>query len=259
MRLLILGSGTSTGVPVPGCTCAVCNSKNPKNNRLRTSAALLLDTQEVILIDTSIDLRQQALKYGIKRVDAVLYTHLHADHIFGLDDLRCFNLISRRSIPCYATAHTIDALKSTFSYAFNENYSYQGGLLPQLELIEFKSGDQFKTCDLDIQSFPILHGELEVSGFRVGDLAYATDCNFISTESRNLIRGVKTLILDGLRFEAHRTHFTIEEAIEVARDIGAQQTYLIHMNHSVEHESVNAKLPHGVSLAYDGLSIEVTL
>ena len=259
VQFIVLGSGTSTGVPVPGCKCEVCRSPDPHNNRLRTSAALRLNDGRTILIDTSTDLRQQALKFGITRVDAVIYTHLHADHILGLDDLRCFNIVSRRAIPCYGTPETLAALRSTFAYVFDKNSSYQGGLLPQIETIAFTIGDNLKICDTTIQTVALMHGDLEVSGFRVGNFGYATDCNFISPQSRELLRGVDTLILDGLRYEPHRTHFTIEQAIEVAKDIAAKQTYLIHMNHSIDHASVSAKLPQQIALAYDGLVIEVSL
>jgi len=257
MQFIVLGSGTSTGVPVPGCECSVCRSSDPLNSRLRTSAALRLDDGRVILFDTSTDLRQQALRFAIGRVDAVLYTHAHADHILGLDDLRCFNLISRTSIPCYGTPQTLSSLRSTFAYVFDENSTYEGGLLPQLDLIPFTAGDRLIVCDTTIDSFELLHGSLEVVGFRIGDLGYATDCNYISPKSKALLRGVETLVLDGLRFDPHRTHFSIPQAIEIAQQIAAKNTYLIHMNHTVDHAGVCAQLPEGISLAYDGLSIEI--
>ena len=257
MQFIILGSGTSTGVPVPGCDCPVCRSTDPRNSRLRTAAALRLVDGRVILIDTATDLRQQTLKYAITRVDAVLYTHAHADHILGLDDLRCFNLVSRASIPCYATPETLNSLRATFAYVFDQNSSYQGGLLPQLDLIPFNAGERLLVCDTPIQSLQLLHGSLEVVGFRIGNLGYATDCNYISPKSKALLHGVETLILDGLRHEPHRTHFTIKQAVAVAQEIGARQTYLIHMSHSIDHATVCAQLPTGISLAYDGLTVEV--
>ena len=258
MQFTILGSGTSTGIPVPGCNCSVCRSTDPHNSRLRTSAALRIADGRVILIDSSTDLRQQALKFGIERVDAVLYTHAHADHILGLDDLRCFNLVSGASIPCYATPETLTALRSTFAYVFDQNNTYQGGLLPQLDLIPFNPGEKLLVCDTHIQSIELLHGSLAVVGFRIGNLGYATDCNYISPKSKAALRGIDTLVLDGLRYESHRTHFTIKQAISVAQEIGARQTYLIHMSHSIDHASVCAQLPQGISLAYDGLTIDVS-
>lgn len=256
MKLTILGSGTSTGVPLPGCTCAVCRSTNPRNKRLRTSALLSTEHGKNILIDASTDLRQQALTHGIARVDAVLFTHAHADHILGIDDLRAFNFVQKAAIPCYGTGRTLNDIKKVFHYIFNPDPSYKGGGLARLELHEVAEKALLSLAGAELQLFPLLHGHLRVSGFRVGKLAYATDVKEIPAESREFLAGLKYLILDGLRFEPHSTHLTIPEAIEVSREIGAELTYLIHMTHTIDHDEVNAKLPPNVRLAYDGLQLD---
>jgi phosphoribosyl 1,2-cyclic phosphate phosphodiesterase len=257
MRFQILGSGTSTGVPIPGCECSVCCSGLERNQRARTSAVIKLDDGRIILIDASTDLRWQCLKWGIKRVDGVLYTHCHADHILGTDDLRCFNFILKRAIPCYGTAQTLLELKAAFPYIFNPDPNYEGGLLAQLELNEFRYYEQFKLCELNIEPFELQHGKILVSGFKFGTVAYATDCKVMPQRSIELLKGIKVLFLDGLRYEPHKTHLTIDEAIALANEIGAEKTYLIHMTHSVDYYTVNPKLPKGIELAYDGLEVNV--
>ncbi len=256
MKLQILGCGTSTGVPIPGCECKICQSENPKNKRCRTSALIRADNNFNILIDTTTDLRYQALTHNIKSVNAVLYTHSHADHILGLDDLRGYNYVQNSIIPCYGTAATINDIKSIFSYIFNPNPEYKGGLLPQISLHTFENYAVFSLGSLSIQTFLLKHGKTDVTGYRIGEVAYATDCNFIPEESKELLKGLKTLVLDGLRYEAHNTHFTIPQAIEVAEELGAETTYLIHTTHSVDYDEVSRKLPENVKLAYDGLVID---
>ncbi len=209
-----------------------------------------------MLVDASIDLRMQALTFGIDRVDTVLFTHAHADHILGTDDLRCFNFVHRNVIPCYATPETLTKIKETFPYIFEANPKYEGGLLAQLTLNEFKMYQPFEVEGLKVTPLRLEHGSMEVAGFRIGDFAYATDCKRIPEESRKLLRGVKYLILDGLRYEQHKTHLTIEESLEVIADLKPGQTYLTHMTHAVDHDETNSKLPRGVELGYDGLKIE---
>ncbi len=255
MKLLILGCGTSTGVPVPGCDCQVCNSPNPRNKRCRTSALLKLDDGRNILIDASTDLRHQALAHGVKRVDAVLYTHAHADHILGTDDLRCFNFVLKKAMPCYGTVQTLEGVKRCFPYIFDPDPDYQGGELAKLDLNVITHLKPFQACDLNVMPFELAHGRMSVTGFRFGEIGYATDFHFMPEESRAALKGVKYLVLDGLRYESHRTHITIPQAIDLAKEIGAQQTYLVHMTHTVEYDEVSAKLPAGVALAYDGLEI----
>lgn len=257
MKLQILGCGTSTGVPIPGCECEVCLSDNPMNSRTRTSAIVKLDNGFNILIDASTDLRQQALRWNIKRVDAVIYTHAHADHILGTDDLRCFNFALRKNIPCYGTAPTLDGLKKSFSYIFDPDPNYKGGMLAQLDLHEIVNGKTFITCDTEITPFALIHGNMEVSGFRIGDFAYATDCKVVPEASLEIMKGAKYLILDALRDRAHNTHLTISEAVEIAKAINAEHTYLVHMTHEVDFDQVSRELPENISLSYDGLEIEL--
>ncbi len=256
MILKIIGSGTSTGIPLPACDCKVCTSGKPKNIRMKPSALLKLENGKQILIDAGTDLRHQALKYHIKVIDAVLFTHAHADHIFGIDDLRGYNFILKSSIPCYGTKNTFEELKRCFGYIFEPDPHYEGGALAKLDLFEIEEQKPFELFGTKIEPFLLMHGKIRVTGFRFGDIAYATDCNFIPEESKKTLKGVKYLVLDGLRYEKHGTHFTIPEAIEAATEIGAKITYLTHMTHSVDHDEVSAKLPAHVKLAYDGLDIE---
>jgi len=253
MKLTILGSGTSTGIPLPGCDCEVCRSPNPKNSRLRTSAAITLPSGEVIVIDTTPDFRQQVLRADIRRLDAVLYTHAHADHILGLDDLRAYNYVQRRSVHCWATDDTLKHIKHIFNYVFGKAGESSR---PLVDMHTLKHFEPLHLFGAEIIPFSLLHGHTEVTGFKIGDLAYATDCNQVPERSAQLLTSIKTLVLDGIRHEKHPTHFTIDEAIEFSRLVGAQRTILIHFTHSVEHGKVSASLPAGIELAYDGLEIE---
>jgi phosphoribosyl 1,2-cyclic phosphate phosphodiesterase len=255
-RLKLLGTGTSTGVPVPGCSCPVCRSTNPHNYRDRTSALITLATGPSILIDASPDLRQQSLRHAVARVDAVLFTHSHADHILGTDDLRCFNFVQGHRIPCYGTEFTLTRLRQTFPYIFTPDPSYEGGLLAQLDLLPLFYGAPLSLFGLDILPFELRHGSSSVAGFRFGEIGYATDCNFLTEGAYEALKGCRVLFLDALRYKPHKTHFTIEQALSVAAEIKAEQTYFIHMTHAIEHDAVNARLPEGVALAYDGLEIE---
>ncbi len=252
LEVTVLGCGTSTGVPVAGCRCTVCTSGEPRNQRLRP--ALLLEVGgRAVLVDTPPDLRQQALRFGIERVDAVLYTHAHADHIFGLDDLRIYNFRQRASIPCYGSAETLRRIRHVFDYAFEDGQ--EGGGKPKIELLPVSC--PFAAAGLCVTPVPVWHGELEVFGYRFGRFAYVTDCNRIPEASFALLAGVEVLILDGLRHRPHPTHFSIAEAVEAAARIGAQRTYLTHLNHDIDYRSAAAALPPSVELAYDGLRFEI--
>lgn len=260
MKLTVLGSGTSTGVPLPGCPCETCNSSDPKDLRNRTSSAIFLDSGETILIDTSPDLRHQVRQFGIKRVDSVVFTHYHADHILGFEDLRPFNFISKKAIPIYLTKETEKELSRFYSYIFEPSPSYEGGLLAKVENNLFNLGDEFEVLGIKFQSLKLKHGSMDVSGFRIGDLAYCTDCNFIPEETLDQLKGVKTLILDALRWAkdgSHKTHFSVEQAIEVSQKIGAKKTFLTHMTHSILHERDSKLLPEGIFFAYDGLTLSL--
>jgi phosphoribosyl 1,2-cyclic phosphate phosphodiesterase len=254
MRFVLLGSGTSTGVPLPGCHCSVCSSAHPRNKRLRTSAAIILDSGRTILLDAGPDLRQQSLIHGITRVDAVIYTHAHADHILGTDDLRSFNFATRERIECYATEKTFVRLKHFFDYIFEQDGAYKGGMLAQLDSVVFTNESPFVVEGVTVTPFPLVHGNLEVTGVRIGELGYATDFKFLTPRAREVLMGVKYLFLDGLRDEPHPTHATIGDAVTFARELKAEQSYIIHTSHTVDYEKVNAQLPEGVELGYDGLT-----
>jgi phosphoribosyl 1,2-cyclic phosphate phosphodiesterase len=249
MRVTLLGTGTSTGVPVIGCHCAVCTSTDPRNRRLRPGVRLELPAGTAI-VDTPTDLRQQALFYGLDRVDAVLYTHGHADHILGLDEIRVYNFRQRSSIPCYGPATAIAAIRRTFAYAFEEGQ--EGGGKPRIELVPI-GPDPFALLGAEILPVPVLHGDLEVYGYRLGPFAYVTDVSFIPEASFARLAGVELLVLGALRYRPHTTHFSIPEAIEAARRIGARRTLFTHIAHDVDHGAPSEPLPPGVELAHDGL------
>lgn len=252
MIVTFLGTGTSTGVPVIGCQCRVCTSTNPRNHRLRQSVKIDFGSS-VALIDTTPDLRQQLLRDPIPRLDFILFTHSHSDHLMGLDDIRPFNFRQREPIAAFANPHTAQAIKRVFSYIWND--SQMGGGKPQLSLSEVEK--PFRHLGIDIVPIPVRHGDWTILGYRIGPFAYITDTNGIPESSIDLLQGIEVLALDALRpSPRHPTHFTIGEAIEAARKIGAATTYLIHLTHDVDHDMVEATLPPSFHLAWDGLSIE---
>jgi phosphoribosyl 1,2-cyclic phosphate phosphodiesterase len=256
LRVTVLGSGTSLGVPAIGCDCAVCQSSDPRDRRTRPSILIQVNDMS-ILVDTSTDLRTQALAQHIRRVDAILFTHNHADHVFGLDDVRRFNQMQRSSISCYADAPTVTSLRRMFSYAFDPTVQPGGGL-PQLTL--FSIAGAFCLAGVEIVPVPLMHGRLPILGFRIGSFAYLTDCNQIPDLSWPLLTadgGVRTLIIDALRHRPHPTHFSVSEAIDAVRRMGAERAYLTHICHDLPHAETCAQLPPGVELAYDGLVLEV--
>ncbi len=248
MRVTLLGTGTSTGVPVIGCRCAVCTSSDPRNKRLRPGVRLELPAGTAI-VDTPTDLRQQALLYGLDRVDAVLYTHGHADHVLGLDELRVFNFRQRTTIPCCGPPSAMAAIRRTFAYAFEEGQ--EGGGKPQIELLPIDDSP-FVLLGAEVVPVPVRHGELEVFGYRFGAFAYVTDVSFIPEESFTRLAGVDVLVLGALRFRPHPTHFSIPEAIVAAQRIGARRTLFTHLAHDVDHTNPG-ELPPGIELAHDGL------
>jgi phosphoribosyl 1,2-cyclic phosphate phosphodiesterase len=256
LKVTVLGSGTSTGVPAIGCDCAVCRSSDPRDRRTRPSIAIEVNGSS-ILVDTSTDLRMQALANDLRRVDAILFTHNHADHVFGLDDVRRYNHMQKAPISCYADADTVASLRRMFSYVF-EPPKQQGGGLPQLTL--FTIAGPFCLAGVEIVPVPVMHGLLPVLGFRIGSFAYLTDCNHIPDESWPLLTadgGVRTIILDALRHRPHSTHFSVSEAVDVVARLGAERAYLTHISHDLPHAATCAQLPPGVELAYDGLVLTI--
>ena len=251
LEAVMLGSGTSAGVPVIGCGCEVCTSDDAHNRRLRTSLWLRSGTTS-LLIDSSTDLRQQALVFGIERLDAILYTHAHADHILGLDDVRAFNFRQRQAIPCYGSAATLAHIRRCFSYVFEPGS--EGGGKPRVDL--FPVDGPFAVGDIEAVPVPVEHGSIEALGYRFGSLAYVTDCSGLPPAAIELLAGVEVLILDALRFRSHPTHFSVGEAIEAAAAIGPRRLILTHLSHEVDHRAPREPLPAGVELGYDGLRIE---
>jgi phosphoribosyl 1,2-cyclic phosphate phosphodiesterase len=253
-RVTVLGSGTSHGVPMIGCTCAVCRSTDPRDRRTRPSIYVDVDHGPQLLVDTSTDLRMQALAHGITNVDAILFTHSHADHVMGLDDSRRFSQMRKGAIPCYADAPTVASLKKTFYYVFDPDTD-KGGGLPQIDLHTIDG--PFAIQGVAVQPIPLMHGSRPIIGFRFGDFAYLTDTNQIPDPAWPLLGGVKTVIIDALRHRPHPTHFTVAEALAALERLQPSRSYLTHICHDLPHVATNASLPAGVELAYDGLAFEI--
>lgn len=253
VQVLFLGTGTSHGVPMIGCECAVCRSTDPRDQRLRPSILIEGDDGTRVLIDTSPDLRQQCLREGISRIDAVVYTHAHADHILGFDELRRFNVISDSPMPVYGDHETLASLRRTFAYAFDPKTPAGGGV-PQVT--PHTIAGTFTIGEIAFEPLALFHGRTPVLGFRIGRLAYLTDCNVIPEPTRARLAGLDILVLDALRHRRHPTHFSLAEAIDEAGRIGARRTYFTHMCHDLGHAATCASLPEGITLAYDGLRLE---
>lgn len=254
MQLTFLGTGTSMGVPVIGCRCDVCMSSDPRNKRLRTSALLQAGGLN-ILIDAGPDLRQQALAAGLTRLDAVLLTHAHADHIAGLDDLRPLNFAQRAAIPIYGTERTLAFVRERFGYAFHN--TSEGSSRPLLQLIEIEDTRPFTIGDLRIQPLEVYHGTWTISGFRVGALGYVTDASALPPASMAALRGLDVLVLNALRPAPHPTHFSLDEAVQVIAELRPRRALLVHMTHDLDHAATNAMLPPHIQLAFDGQMVEV--
>ncbi|MBI4715685.1 MAG: MBL fold metallo-hydrolase [Nitrospirae bacterium] len=250
MRILVLGSGTSTGVPMIGCRCEVCLSADPKNRRTRSSI-LVQASGKNLLVDTSTDLRQQALAYAIDRVDAVLYTHAHADHVHGIDELRSFNHIQGGEIPCYGSPEVLERVRRNFNYIFNGTSE---GWKPRLALHAVEK--EFEVFGIPVIPIPIFHGgDRIIYGYRFGSAAYLTDCSGIPEESVSLLLGLDVLILDATRYQPHPNHLSFDQALEAAGNLRPRRTILTHLSHVYDHERVNRDLPEGIELAYDGMEI----
>lgn len=256
-KLVFLGTGTSVGVPAIGCGCEVCRSENPKNRRTRTSVVLGLPGGN-LLIDTSPDLRFQLLREGIGVVHAVLYTHDHADHVFGLDDLRLFPFYLGHPVPLYCDQNVEARIRKSFDYAFSPPADLHQGGTPQIDMHSIGL-EPFKVLGSHVVPMRLLHGpNCEVLGFRFGNVAYCTDTNGIPEESLDCLGGLDILILDALRRRPHATHFHLEQAVQLSERLRPKRTFFTHMSHELEHEETNASLPEGMELAYDGLQIPLS-
>ena len=251
MQLTMLGVGSSAGTPLVGCQCATCLSDNPKNKRLRCSAAINTDNGEVILVDTGPDLRAQALRAGLNRADAVLYTHTHADHLHGIDDLRAFCQVQKKQIPLYGKPDAMQHIQAKFGYAIREAGDFWD--LPVLSLNPIT--DPFEVLGIKITPIPVRHGYSDILGYRIGNLAYLTDVSDIPETSLALLHGLEVLMLDCLRYQPHYTHINVEQSIAYAGLINAQNSYFIHMTHDLEYEKLSAELPDDMYVAYDGLKL----
>ena len=258
MKLTFLGTGTSFGVPVVGCDCEACTSDDPRDRRTRHGALLELEGGTV-LVDTPPEIRLQLLAAGVDVVDAVWFTHVHADHIHGIDDLRVFTAHRRRDLPAFVPSEYEDLLRARFQYIFDDGYQPPTGTTkPEIRLHPFEPSEPVTILDHRFEPLAVPHGPVTVYGFRVGDLGYVTDGKTLPEAAMETLRGVRVLVLNALWFgHPHPTHFNVEEAVEAARAVGAERTFLIHLTHRVRHQELVDRLPAGILPAYDGLSIEI--
>ncbi|MFV1965980.1 MAG: MBL fold metallo-hydrolase [Pirellulaceae bacterium] len=256
-ELILLGTGTSVGVPSIGCGCSVCQSEDPRNKRTRCSSVLGLPDGN-LLIDTAPDLRSQLLREGIGVVHAVVYTHEHADHIFGLDDVRIFQFYLDHPLPIYCEENVEQRIRQSFNYAFRDQEPTHRGAVPKLVLRQITSAP-FEVLGARLIPIRLKHGpRFDVFGFRIGNVAYCTDTNEIPERSWPLLEGLDVLVLDALRDRPHATHFSLEEAVDVARRLKAKRTLLTHISHELDHATTNARLPCGIELAHDGQRVPLT-
>lgn len=253
MTITFLGTGTSQGVPVIGCSCEVCKSLDYRDKRLRSSVHITINNQSLV-IDTGPDFRQQMLRESINRLDAVLFTHAHRDHTAGLDDVRAYNFLQNMDMPVYGMQETLDQIKNDFAYIFEEHH-YPG--LPRLDLRPITE-NSFVINGIQITPLPVTHFRLPVLGFRIGDFSYITDANFVSDDTYRKLEGTKVLVLNALQQEPHISHFTLKQAIEVAQRIKADKTYFTHLSHKMGlHADVIRNLPENITVATDGLQLTV--
>ena len=252
MKITFLGTGTSQGIPVIGCGCEVCKSTDKKDKRLRVSVWIQTGDKSIV-IDSGPDFRYQMLRADVNDLDAILYTHEHKDHIAGLDDIRPYNYILKKRIDIYATERVQEALKREFQYIFAD-VKYHG--LPQINLHTITAADDFKVGNSTIVPFEVMHYRLPILGYRIGDFTYITDAKTISEVSLEKIKGTKILVLNALQKESHISHLTFDEAIALAKKVGAEMTYFTHISHNLGlHHEVSKELPANIKLAYDGLTI----
>ncbi|MCB9933254.1 MAG: MBL fold metallo-hydrolase [Planctomycetes bacterium] len=258
VEMEVLGSGTSSGIPTIGCDCWVCNSSNPRNKRLRSSVLFRLgggDDERRLLVDVTPDIRIQALRAGLSSVHGVLITHTHADHCHGLDDLRGLYWGGGRvPIPLWAYPEALAQLRRTFAYIFDADYDYKGIVKLEPQVFEHQP---FEAAGVTVQPIPVVHGNMRVAGFRIGECAYITDTNEVPDTSIQLLKGVRLLILDALRRAPHPTHLSLPKALETAEKIGVERVFFTHINHDLEHESINKELPDWAGLGYDRLKVAI--
>jgi phosphoribosyl 1,2-cyclic phosphate phosphodiesterase len=260
LRLRFLGTGTSFGVPVIGCSCEVCTSPDPRDRRNRHAALVESDDgNRRILVDTPPELRLQLLAAGVDRVDAVWFTHDHADHTHGIDDLRVFSVRLKQRVPAFAGAAARESLRRKFSYIFDPEYQPPDGTTkPEIELRSFDPARPIDVAGFELRPLELPHGDMTVYRFRIGRLGYVTDAKLIPRAARNALSGVSVLVLNALWFgNPHPTHFNVEEAVAVAREIGAQRTFLTHLTHRLGHERLSAALPPDIQPAYDVLEVTI--
>ncbi|HAI51877.1 MAG: MBL fold metallo-hydrolase [Limnochordia bacterium] len=252
MQITFLGTGTSYGVPVLTCTCPVCTSQDPKNKRTRSSLWLRWKGTS-LLIDTATEFRLQALQAGLRQVDAVLYTHCHADHVFGFDDLRVFSRLTNKHVPVYGNAPTIAELREVFAYIFRQKKRHEDRAWIETIVVE----GPFQVGNVLVEPIPIFHDALPILGYRIGKLAYITDCSRIPPESLELLRDLDLLILGVVGFNPHPAHMHLDQALALVRELQPKQTYFTHISHLLEHSKVSSSLPPGIHLAYDGLTLHL--
>jgi phosphoribosyl 1,2-cyclic phosphate phosphodiesterase len=247
-----LGTGTSAGVPMIGCGCNVCTSSNKKDNRLRTSI-LVRSAATTLVIDTTPDFRYQMLRAGVQKLDGIIFTHSHKDHLAGLDDIRAYNYFMSKEMPLYVDDLTAAAIKREYAYAFAEE-KYPG--VPQMQLHSIRADKPFTVGDIPILPIQVMHHKMPVLGFRFGNFTYITDANYIDDSEKEKIKGSQILVLNALRKEAHQSHFTLDEAVALATELNIPEVYFTHISHQLGlHETINKELPENMQLAYDQLSI----
>lgn len=258
MKLTFLGTGTSFGVPQLGCSCAVCRSPDPRDKRNRVGAVVESNRGTRILIDTPPELRLQLIASGIDRIDAVMFTHDHADHIHGIDDLRAITIRRSAPLPVYGPPATLDEITRRFRYIFDDAIRPQPGTSkPEAVAHPVEAGKTFSISDLEITPVRVPHGKMDVFGYRMGHVGYVTDAKLLPDDAINILRGVKVLVINGLFRTEHPTHLSIPEALRAANEIGAERTYLTHLTHDNFHADLEAELPRGVAPAFDGLTVRI--
>jgi phosphoribosyl 1,2-cyclic phosphate phosphodiesterase len=253
IKITFLGTGTSSGVPMIGCECEVCSSTNPKDKRLRSSI-MIETTNTTVVVDTTPDFRYQMLRLGVKKIDAIIFTHPHKDHIAGLDDVRAFNFFTKRPMDVYANYLTEEALRRDFYYAFSDT-KYPG--VPEIDIHTITT-EPFMIHDLLIEPILVWHLKMPVLGFRFGPFTYITDANMIEEKEMNKIKGSKVMVLNALRKEKHISHYNLEEAVALVQELQVPEAYFTHISHQLGlHEDIENELPHGIRLGYDGLTINL--